>query len=125
MSKLKVNKVKDRFPGISAYDDLRLRASLAVIGIKNVVRPSFPVYEDCFVKFCSDSGISDIGQGYQFERWLKKNKMSYDRCSERSFMLSKRAAKTVEKLWEKSDLEFERDKIDAKLKKLKTELKKL
>lgn len=125
MAKLTVSKPEDRFPDMSAEADLQLRASLRVVGIQAAIRPYYPILERNYVKFNSDSGVSDALQGRQFESWLKRKKLKYNKSSERSFLLSARATKVVEKLWEKCDLEVERSKIDAKLKKLKAELKTL
>lgn len=78
---------------------------LKKIGITGVKRPFQPLIEDHYIKFNSDSGISDAEQGRQFELWLWEKKFQYERLSERGFKLSSRATKHIIKLSNEFDLE--------------------
>lgn len=78
---------------------------LKMIGITGVKRPFQPIIEDHYIKFNSDSGISDAEQGRQFELWLWTKKFQYERLSERGFKLSSRAVNHIIKLSDEFDLE--------------------
>lgn len=102
-------------------------AFLPKIGIRNgkILRVFWPIFENNYIKFCSDSGVSDETQADLFQKWLDKKELKYERVNERAFMLSKRASSYVTTLMALDDAEKQAYDAMAAIQKLKKKLENL